>query len=481
MTALDALSPTAFDQALAELQTPALLTAALDDKLGHARRGLVALATGEIAVMERALEALAEDDVPPARGVRLMLRAQIGDYAGVLSTPPDPLGAALLELEDACYTSAAHAVAHTQTGDFDLAICQLSVAIAFGRAVGLRNRVDMLLLERERLMSLRGTPRPEQIQTMRLEAMPERRRAWACRTWAESLMALGDYRGALRVLGHPSGDRPATSALRAFLHGLLGLPITPAGEDEARLDYRVLARLVTEQPEPGDWQLAHGMSGQPQGAYARLLEGIVMTGTPSALESAGRIIGMTPPARPDQAGIHALLWLRVLSVGGFHPCPSDVMKAVSELPDRLRTTQPLLQLIERFMPQVAVLLACCDALAGLDAHMVDVPIICGKQLLWRGASHTLPGRTGKYTVLEGAGLPVDALAREEKRRLQARLQELGVHRAVNAGEVLRAAQTLESRFRMTGDVEWQEAWGGATRRIKALLCAETQDVLSTYT
>lgn len=478
MTKLPLDNPAQVDALLAGSQPHDLLDGlVISSPLARARFGQIALATAEQPLMLSALGGLMDITDAPARGVRMMLQAQLGDYTAVLQQNPQPLGHTPLELEDATHAHAACAVAYTQTGNFDQAVCHLSVAIALGLAVQLEQRVSVLEIERERMMSLRGTPRPENLASLLVRPMPERRKAWGRRTWAESLMALGDYQGALRALGHQSVDQAPDRALRAFLHELLSLPATEELPGSNLAAYGLLAQSLNA-PEETDWAAVRRIEGQPQATYGALLEALALTGSRGGEHYVARLLGHAAPSRPDQAALFALLWLDALANGQPHPAAIEVHELLRGTSDRLRTTRHVLAFAQRFLPELTVLLSMNEEFQALDISVVDVPLLVGPELVWRGKAHRLPGRAGRLLVQLAAGVPEDDPKREERKRLNTRLSEIGAPRYVNMGRIVLQAGQLASRFRIAGELEVSRAWQQTARRAAAMCGMEMADVLA---
>lgn len=470
-------NPAQVDAVLASHQPQELLDGfVFSSPLAQARFGQIALATAEQPLMLMALSGLMDIQEAPARGVRMMLQAQLGDHTAVLSQNPQPLGHTPLELEDATHAHAACAVAYTQTGNFDQAVCHLSVAIALGMAVKLEQRVSVLEIERERMMSLRGTPRPENLASLLVKPMPERRKAWGRRTWAESLMALGDYQAALRALGHQSVDQPADQALRAFLHELLTLPATQDLSGNAAAYGRLAQSL--RAPDQTDWAAVRRIEGQPQATYGALLEALALTGSRGGEHYVARLLGHAAPSRPDQAALFALLWLDALANGQPHPAAIEVHDLLRSASDRLRVTRHVLHFAQRFLPELTVLLSMNEDFQALDISVVDVPLLVGPELVWRGKTHRLPGRAGRLLVQLAAGVPEDDPKREERRRLNNRLSEIGAPRYVNMGRIVLQAGQLASRYRIAGEHEVSRSWQRAARRAAVMCGMDMADVLT---
>lgn len=445
--------------------------------LGIARFGQIALALGNTDLMTAALAQLDGVDGPLSRGVKMLLQAELGDYATVLAVDPQPRGCMPLDLEDAANAQAASSVAHTQSGNYGHAVAHLAVAIAMGHATGMTNRVGMMEIERERLYSLQGVARPEELQRLLLAPMSQRRRAWGRRTWAEALMSLGDHQAALRVLGHPSLDRPPDLALRAFLHLILGLPVPPLDGAAAEHPYGLLTRVARQEL---DVQAIHGFTGEPQRTYAALLEGALLARQDTTLPQSLRAIGVTAPQRSDQAFLHALIWLEALGHGIEHPRPQSVFEALEAAPDRLRSTQHIMPIAQQILPELTTLLSVSGYCARLDIRTAHVPLLIGSEVVIGGAHHRLPGRTGRILVCSALELPEKPLGREEMHRLRRRLAEIQAPEPVNMGTVLFLAQGLRRLAAQLRDARLTDIWDGASRRIVGMLTPDTADVLALY-
>lgn len=403
--------------------------------------GLQALQTGIPQEMAGALKQMGESDQPPLRGVRLMLQAQLGNYALVLKNPGRPSGATPEDLEDACHTHAALGVAHTQTGNFEEGATQIRIATAFAQAAGLNSRVGMLEIELERIMTLRGQPRPEQLQQLLLDSeMPDRRRAWGRRCLAEALMALGDYSGALASLGHASIDSAPDRALRRFLHGLLRLPDM---EDigDLPLPYSRLAAALFDPQAP----VTH-IIGEPQAGYANLLEALRLLRMPETASHALSLLGQCPPRRFDQALIHHLAWLAAVSMGLRHPNISQLFAGIEQFSTALRTPAGICHAVASITPSTSVLLALGGSALQRDIALREIPLLIGSEILWRGRRYKLPGRTGIVMVCMAAGADMKPLARAEKSRVLKTLRQIGLSpsEVVNMGDVIRHAKNVRT-------------------------------------
>lgn len=430
-----------------------------NDDLGKVRRALLTLAGGDRGQIPEMLAVLEHVQVPPARGVRLMLQATIGDHAEVLAADMAPAGAGLLELEDTCFVHAAAAVAYAQTGTYEQALRALEVSIAFGRSIGLRNRVSIMEIERERIETLRGTPRPEQIEQLLRRPMSPRRKDWGRRTWAEALMSLGDYRSALRVLGHPSADDRESAALRDFLHVCLQLPRPESRKD---LPYSRLASAIVGLEAGAPHQSLLDIEGEPMTTYACLLEACALVRQPGTAVQGARLLGTNTLSRPDQAILQALLWITALANGARHPRPAALFDVLGSTDLRLRTSAPIAGLITRLLPETSLLLSLTPFGNELALRTVDIPVITGPDLVWRGQHHRLPAQSGEHVVKEALGLPVDDLHRQVRKRLNTRLTEIGAPHAINLGQLLTTTLDLQRRSRAAGlprgERFWQDAW-----------------------
>ncbi|RJF74979.1 hypothetical protein D3875_02995 [Deinococcus cavernae] len=470
-------APCAFDAFLSSANPGELIrTFPRETALEQTRFAQVALATGEMARMTQAAKLLEVVPTPPARGVRMMLHAQMGDYLQVALEDTSPTGHSPLELEDACYASSAHAVMETQLGNYESALCHLAVAAALGRAVGLHNRVSMLEIEKERMLMLQGKPRPEELQRLMTAPMSARRLAWGRRTWAESLMALGDYPGALRVLGLPTIDGERDRSLRRFLHALLNLPIQGLGPLGDSADYDLLARAIVE-PCRDAWPALRRIKGEPQSEYARQREALHLLGTPGGVGEAAHVMGQQRPPRGDQSLMFDLFWLHALTEGHAHPDPSALISSLVSAPLRLRETRSVLQDASRFLRETLVLISLSDLPKELHFGMNFVPLLTGGEVLDRGQRHRLPGRIGRLLTLEGAGIVQLAPAREEKRRYANRLQEIGVLSPLNMGRVIARARQLEQCFAQAGDAGNAALWQQARARATQLLTRDVRQML----
>ncbi|MVN88596.1 hypothetical protein GO986_17815 [Deinococcus sp. HMF7620] len=471
-------NPSAFDQlAYAEPDfVPSGTTA-----LARVRRAHMSLLQMSRAEMEQAVQDLAESNVPPARGLELLLRVTLGDAQSVSQAQLRPTGHSPLELESTCHEAAAIGVAHAMLGDYEQAAAHLLVARTLAQALGLTNRVQNLTLEWARVSSLRGRPEPAAIESQLRQAMPAKRRAWGQRTLAEAYMAMGCYGDALQAMGTPDIDLPLDRALRNFLHGLNGLP--PLVEYAPMLPYAQLAAALTRAHWSDYGFSLVNVDGEPTRAYATILESIALVRSGDLAQQAVRTLSRLTFTAADLSvyRLVVLFWAVAqgaqLHGGALAGRDIPLLEQLRSSVLRLGRPHDVLRLLRRLGPDQFTLLA----FSPLGDEIVPVGLqglglITGQHIVLGGAEHKLPGRTGRVAVLQALELPYDDLKRSEAKRYKQILGELG-QPCINAGWLLRAYTQLADASERLGHLNDAAAWNASYQRVFDMLSTDLQTAI----
>ncbi|ULH17415.1 hypothetical protein MF271_19030 (plasmid) [Deinococcus sp. KNUC1210] len=450
---------------------------------GRARRGQCALATGDSALMIEMLTALHADRLPLAQAVSLSIKAMLGEHEAVLAADTFTLNSDLLVLEAGCHAHAARAVSLAQTGENESALWELASAITLAQTVGLSHRIQMLEFERERIMSLRGKARPEELQRLLIAPMPIRRRAFGQRNLAEAWMSYGSYRNALHALGTPNHEDTATTALREFLYAVLGLPSLIPSDELLSLGYVQLAQAVRALRHIHEIGSLAAVTGEPKSTYARIFRAFSLLRRSPQAEGALELLGPERPAQPDQAALFALAQLAAYIAGDARVRVVDALAAFEQALDQMPEHRPFFFFVRQVFPEMYILLLKSPLGHTYPREDLDsVPLLAGNHIAWNGTTLELPGTTGLILIKEAVTqVGVDPTMAATEAYYTA-LEDAAIlpSAVVNLGWVARACIRLVEAYRGAHLPQHVIAWKSAHAAVSSEMTSDVQDVLRMY-
>lgn len=451
------------------------------DSLVAARRVHAEFTDGNIPAMT--LAAHVAEQYPGHLTAGLLAMAETLDPATRERIRPyGPLaGVSPLQLENQVHQAAALSIRYTHEGRLDEAVPHLYHALVLAQGLGMRNRAQNLTVELSRVSMLRGAPDPATLMTELASPMPVRRRLWSQRVLAESHMVRGSYDQALVALGTPDGDDEQSAALRAFLHVLMGLPVT--SELDMKQPYARLAeayrRLGTDESvfEVGQ------IPGEPAAGYAALHEAATMLRSPTVRQQGMRFLARLTPRLADQRLMRSMLMIHAVSEGtilhtGLIEREDRVLcSGVLAACDELATPQFVLDFFRRNMPELYVMtaLGASDRLKGHFA-LGHVPVITGQFVTLEGEKMPLPGRSGRIHILEQLNATPIALSREEIRRMNRVLDQYTI-RPVNLGKVANGCQKMAALMRSLAEPNRAARWMQGYDEAVSMMSPSTQEAL----
>lgn len=455
-----------------------------DSQLLMNRYALAALLSGDKAEVRRLIE-IPEGQLAPGAGYRLLLPTLLGIPSNpeFRKTEIYAESNAPLEVEEACYGAMGLGISCAEAKEYFLAYGHLQAAQGLAVMLGMRNRIQVLEIERQRTAMFVGRSITRPLQHLLGEQMPERRRTWTIRTLAEDHMAAGRYSEALRIIGAPDADQP-TAGLRDFLHALLGLPPVAAAPSQV---YRRLAQALRGSDSLQDLTPDFGaVLGEPEAGYALLVEASLMLSHPSTLPQVVRLIGRREFLTADQRLMRSLLLVFVAAAGVDIPS-SSLSDAHLSFCDRLllcchpeQTGDGAISM-RHHSPELYILLSLSPVAARLHLPGVsEIPLIAGRHLLYKGATYPLPGRTGTTLILEGMELPFRDLSREELRRLRTAFRVAPKQR-VNLGTIALKCLNLSQASRALGQLEEANRWMVSYEKTLSMLSEDAREAIGRLT
>lgn len=467
--------------------------------LARVRRAQALMTSGQAGALE-GLALISDVDVAPARGVRMLLLAKLGEWKRVLTERYRPRGHSPLELEELAHARYAESMAAAQLSEFATADGAREVALDLAELLGMPRRTLTLALECDRVEGLKGRPDPQRIARRLATAtvpVASNQRAWAKRLEAENWLAVGRYDLAAQVLD--GEDASESVQLRAFVDTLIGRrsdDTSPGGH------YGALARAVTRLAR-GETDIAfcEPIRAEPQGAYSRLLLAGARLACARAFEAgegrastAWRAMDVLDdggiPAVPDQRALWAALRLAGHVDGATHRDPLFLVQAFDEAARGLSAHRFVGGLLSVLCPHAAVLTSWLPGVPPDVGAVLDrVPMLGGRVMHYGGTKHRMNARRlGILEVLAEArpGEPDTehdtAVTTTERATFEARLVKLGLPlRYVNLGWVWRALVTLEGAAQASPPLRaaWHEplSWQVSARRVAALLSPEVRERL----
>ncbi|WP_345466253.1 hypothetical protein [Deinococcus carri] len=459
--------PAAFDRLRAATPWRELLTRLPGvDPLTDVRRAYLLL-SGTPAEMAVAAEALADDSLPaPARGVRMLLLAQLRQYEQVLALNYKRRGASEQAQEEACHAYAALSVAHGGLGHHREAYADIQIALEHAEALGMTDRANYLAFLAGRHDTQAGRPDPEAMAQLLLAPMPVARRGLGLRSSAESLMALGDYRDALAVLGPPDADDALTTGLRAFLHELLDLPQIRPYDPHDRAYGTVAAGLARYKAAQDDAADLLDVQHEPQRTYGRLVVGAMYARGQRDMEDIMAVLGAQPDAA-DQAALWASIRWGALRHRRLLETPLRHVRAVEKALTRCRTARDVMALVRLASPERYLLLAHAPTRLSYSPRTDRLAVLYGDHVAYGSQTIQAPGRSGKVLVAHALGLPDDELARVEQGRLVKKLAQHQIPTPANWGRVVSELEACAVAVAEAGEpVEpWRRALFEAVERL----------------
>lgn len=444
-----------------------------DGPLRQVRALQVAITLGDVSEMRRCMTDL--PDIAPARGLQLLALAQLGDYDGVLNYEPCTPGSSLLELENLVHGYTAIGIACAERGQYDEAAGNTRTAAAFAVALGMHQRAQMLDLEMQRVLTMSGHASPEATAARLLEPMPLLRRKWGQRNLAESHMALGSYRAALRALGAPSDDGPADAALREYILMALHLPPARLDDDPLLSEGLPYFRLVQgSRRSSGKALNLDEIHVEPQRTYAKLMKATALAHTPKMLQQAVVLLECLTTAQADQQFYMLLLLLKCHAQGATVSQPCTLIDRIHKVLDRLHPDADSARVMFGFLPDVMTLLHLSPKPHPkiLSVDLLSVPLLAGKVIRYRGIEHQMPGQSGTREVLAVLGVPTLKETRVEAKRYKTARADLPSH-VVNLGWVANGCVRMAWAGRSNGLPSIAAAWRLAHDRVMDLM---TEDV-----
>lgn len=436
-----------------------------------ARRAQLYMLSDDPAINTKALPSLdAVQDCPPCTGMRLLILCQERQYEEVVATGYTHVGMTPLEREDACHAHAALAFSHSALRNSFEAYAHIRMALEHAQALGMHDRAQFLTSLHLNTLSNAGQPKPDQYRQLLLNSMPAGRRAYTIRGHAESIMASGDYRAALRVLGAPTNDDAMTAGLRAALTLSAGLPlITPADE---RSSWGTVALGIQRYfAGDNDIQKLRDITSEPAATVGRIISALMLCRGQQFDRYALRILGDEPVRADQRLAWRMTRWVIDHQNGrtdrtGYH------IRAVEAAAQATKCPRALLSLLMRASPDLYVLLSHSPVeIEGLGEALVHVPLLMGDVILYGERRIPAPGRSGRMMVLDAMGLPAEELDPTEKRRFTKRVREENIPAPINMGWVVR---TLHGEARSN----FEEGWTTAVQDTVSHLTPSVQEKLS---
>ncbi len=432
------------------------------DGLRARRQVFLAMKRPRDRAIDTALAELDRVEDTPVSGMRMLAFASLGQYSHVLSFKDTSLTAVNpYQIEDACDSAFARAMAHVEHSQFEEGRAQLFLAERLAQMLGMRHRVQHVRMELARLNICAGRPNPAMlIESMALETLTTKRRAWGIRTLAEAQIALGDYRTAATEVnkGKESG-----CDMVSWVNALRGQ--SPELADQCiQGEYRDVARAL--------WALR---SGQPftapastgnsiQAKYAALLRAWAMLRTRSMSGQARNLLLDFVARTPDHRAHRAAA---LIQANASTPALGDDIDAlVAEFNAALREmTRPddFLALLRAINPETAVLLGVLPGIHRAAAEtMPEIAMLTGQSLAYQFVTHKLPGKTtGSLIMVQSAALgrtgPEARPHPQALQRVRVALAEMGVDAYVNLGVIIRSVAAFRDAARAARRGRWDSA------------------------
>lgn len=437
------------------------------DPLADVRRGYLLL-SGTPTEMAVAAEALDDPALPaPARGIRMLLLAQLRQYEAVLAMNYKRRGWERADQEEAVHAHTALSVAHAGLEQHRRAYAHICIALEHAEALGMQDRANYLAILAGRQETDAGRADPEAARQRLLVPMPPARRGLGLRSHAEALMALGDYRDALAVLGPASADDDLTAGLRAFLHEALGLPQIRPYDPHDRAYGTVAAGLARYRSGSDNDAGLLDVQHEPQRTYARLVASAMYSRAGAEMERVLAVLGEQPEAA-DRAALWASIRWGALRRRGLLETPLRHVRAVEAALSRCRTARDVLALVAMADPERYLVLTHAPVqLPSYVPRPERLAVLYGDHVAYGPHTIQAPGKVGRVLVAHALGLPDDELDRTQKARLAKRLREHGLPPAANWGRVISELEACTRAVAEAGEpVEpWREAVEGAVERL----------------
>lgn len=417
----------------------AAIPARLTDPVAQARRAYLMMCSDQYATMMEGAALMEEVSYTvPGRGLHLMVLAQMGRHEEVRASGYQRTGLTPLECEDACHAHAALAVSCRAMGRHMEAYGHVMISLEHARALNMQDRAQYLDLLRLQVLGMTRHPSPDEAGALLKRGMPATRRAFGLRGHADSLMALGDYRAALRALGPAATDDRETAGMRAYLTLACGLPLLapPADDTEWGRVAILLQQLLTGQKAGEAVDVQYHF--EPIASYARALQALHLTLDHGHDRYALRTLG-TAPDRPDQRAVwEGVRWIIDHRAGRTGSLVQHV-RAIEDACSELRCPRALLSLLAALQPNLYVLLCNTPAkIDGLGEQLHRIPVLTGDDVVMGTQRFNVPGRSGRVMVSDALGIPDDTLDRSDRKRFRDRMREVGINQEpVNLGGIIR--------------------------------------------
>lgn len=317
---------------------------------GHILRARVALFHQRRPEMIESLHELENYTDVQARGLSILLCAQLGLHDDALQVPfsDEEIDLTSLDEQDGAYWAhlgrTASLVAQDQSA---LALEELGMARVYAVRIGIQEHIEYVMGERQRIAGNAGIGCAERS----LEVLNRMRpgtgmHRWHEQTYLTDRLAEGNY----AVVAHRDFQgRPAHLLAQA----LLGKARSTDTVDHPLARAAEMFWALREGRAPGVPMSGNGMVH----TYTRIAAGLYLSARTRAAQQAIAVLGEEAPRRLDQRLLWASVQLLAFMAGAEVDSPLELHRLLNDELEQLRETAGVLDLLSALAPEVILLLS----------------------------------------------------------------------------------------------------------------------------
>lgn len=407
-------------------------------------------------------------DAAPAEGIRLLALCELGQsdpgyFERVLSRGYGG-GYSPLELESSVYAEWAMSIACNALSRPDRALEHLTRAEHVAALLGMRGRLSILRLERERQRALGGRPDAEQIMRDVRACRSGRAKRFGLEVYVDALLGQGRYTDAWNAATRQrlgGGLQHLTAALAQQS------PPEPTAEPLS-----VLGGAFDALRGAGEITLPE-LDGEPWRSYGLLATAASLTVQRSDRFIRAQLLGCSAP---DQCAWRAgLAWVRWLRTGGTDGRPHALPYAARDLMSELHHADEVAAWLALLAPdEMTVLNLAGLAHPALSAALASSPILDHGYIRRGARAARINKAASEALLLDAVGGDTElwrGLHREERSRYRAKLSHYGLTETqlVNPAAVYRYAARYEQHAAQAGRVSDHLHAAQALRRAERML------------